>query len=184
MIIGITGTLGAGKGTIVELLKKRGFKHYSVRGFLIEEIKVRNLPINRDSMVIVANLLRNENSPSYIATKLYEIAEKNGGNSVIESLRAVGEVKELKKNKDFYLFSVDANIKKRYERIIKRGSESDKVSYEKFLEDEKREMENSDPAKQDLKKCIEMSDFKFRNNGTIKGLEKKVEEILRELKFK
>ena len=34
IIIGITGTIGAGKGTIVELLIKKGFKHYSVRDFL------------------------------------------------------------------------------------------------------------------------------------------------------
>ena len=42
IIIGITGTLGAGKGTIVDYLcKKRGFLHYSVREFLVEEIKNR-----------------------------------------------------------------------------------------------------------------------------------------------
>ena len=38
MIIGITGTLGAGKGAVVEFLKQKDFKHYSVRNFLIEEI--------------------------------------------------------------------------------------------------------------------------------------------------
>ena len=32
IIIGITGTLGAGKGTIVDyLVKQKGFVHYSVR---------------------------------------------------------------------------------------------------------------------------------------------------------
>ena len=36
--IGITGTLGAGKGTIVEYLQKeKGFSHYSVRAFLTDE---------------------------------------------------------------------------------------------------------------------------------------------------
>ena len=36
-IIGITGTIGAGKGTIVDyLVKQKNFKHYSVRNFLIE----------------------------------------------------------------------------------------------------------------------------------------------------
>ena len=35
--IGITGTLGAGKGTIVDyLIEKRGFVHYSVRAFITE----------------------------------------------------------------------------------------------------------------------------------------------------
>lgn len=39
IIIGITGTLGAGKGTVVEYLKTKGFKHFSVREFLTQEIK-------------------------------------------------------------------------------------------------------------------------------------------------
>ena len=39
LIIGITGTLGAGKGTVVEyLVEKKGFDHYSVRAFLLKEI--------------------------------------------------------------------------------------------------------------------------------------------------
>ena len=181
MIIGITGTLGAGKGTIVEILKKRGFSHYSVREFLVEEIKKKGLPVNRDSMVLVANNIRRKNSPSYIVEKLYERAKKYGGNSVIESIRAVGEAQALRKKESFYLFSVDADIKKRYERIVKRGLDSDFVSYEKFVEDEKREMENPDPSKQNLIKCIKMSDFRFENNGTINELEKKVEEILKRL---
>ena len=40
--IGITGTLGAGKGTIVDyLIKNRGFVLYSVRSFITEEINRR-----------------------------------------------------------------------------------------------------------------------------------------------
>ena len=40
IIIGITGTLGSGKGTIVEyLVQKRGFRHYSVREYLLEIIR-------------------------------------------------------------------------------------------------------------------------------------------------
>ncbi|MDP3965939.1 MAG: AAA family ATPase [archaeon] len=182
MLIGITGTLGAGKGTIVEILKNKGFTHYSVREFLIEEIKKRGLPMDRNSMVLVGNHLREENSPSYIVEKLYARAKGNGGNSVIESIRAIGEVEALKKKGDFYLFSVDAEIEKRYSRIKERKLDSDFVSYDKFVSDEKREMENSDPTKQNLSECIKMSDFKFMNNGTISDLEKKVEEVLNKIK--
>lgn len=45
LVIGITGTLGAGKGTIVDyLVDSKGFAHYSVRAYLIEEIKKREPP--------------------------------------------------------------------------------------------------------------------------------------------
>lgn len=185
MIIGITGTLGAGKGTIADyLVKKRKFHHFSVREFLIEEIKKRKLPINRDSMVLVGNDLRKKFGGGYIMDALYEKAFKKGGNSVIESLRAPLEVETLKKKEDFYLFAVDAKPKLRYQRNLRRGSETDKQSYKSFLADEKREMTSKDPTKQNLKKCIEMSDYRFENNSTLNHLHSQIKKVLEEIKKK
>ena len=183
MIIGITGTNGAGKGTIVEFLKELGFEHYSVRDFLIEEINRRGLIVNRDSMVIVANDLRAKNSPSYIVEQLYERAKENekqtGKNAVIESLRCPGEVEALKDKEDFTLFAVDASPFLRYERISQRKNETDDISYERFISDERREMRSEDKNKQNLSKCIEMADYKFENNDTIPDLKRKVFEVLK-----
>lgn len=183
MIIGITGTNGAGKGTVVEFLKELGFEHHSVRDFLIEEIKRRGLVVNRDSMIIVANDLRSKNSPSYIVEKLYEKAKETekekGKNVVIESLRCPGEVEALKDKGNFTLFAVDAPPFLRYERITQRGEETDTVSYEKFISDERKEMRSEDKNKQNLSKCIEMADYKFENNSTISDLKKEVFETLK-----
>ncbi len=177
MIIGLTGTNSSGKGSVVELLIKKGFKHYSVRSFLIEEIKKRGLEVNRESMVLVANKLREENSSSYLVEKLYEKAEEDGGNCIIESLRTVGEIESLKKNGNFYLIAIDADIRKRYERAFLRKNESDNVSFEKFVQDEQREMESTDPNKQNLRACMEMADVKIITNGSLEELEKDVEQI-------
>ena len=184
MIIGITGTNGAGKTTLVSLLKKRGFKSYSVREFLIEEIKKRKLPVNRNSMIFVANQLRKKNSPSYIVEKLIEKAKKEEGDVVIESIRNPKEAEALQKNNDFYLLAIDANPQLRYSRIILRQSETDNVSFEEFLEQEKKEMNSTSPYKQNLHKCIQMADFKIENNKAIENLEKKLDEILREISKK
>ena len=63
MIIGITGTNGAGKGTVVDyLVEKKGFTHYSVREALVEEIKKRGLEVNRMTMNEVATDLRRKYS--------------------------------------------------------------------------------------------------------------------------
>ncbi|MDL2240897.1 AAA family ATPase [Bacteroidales bacterium OttesenSCG-928-K22] len=180
IIIGITGTLGAGKGTIVDyLVSHYNFKHYSVREFLIEEIKKRNLTVNRDSMVLVANDLRANNSPSYIIDELYKKAVKENQNCVIESLRTPGEVLSLKNKENFILLAVDADPKIRYARIVNRASETDNVSYETFLENEKREFDTSDPNKQNLRKCIEMADHHIDNNGTVEDLYKEIKKSLK-----
>ena len=91
------------------------------------------MAVNRDSMTVVANDLRASYSPSYIAEALYEEAAAAGKNAVIESLRTEGEIAALRAKGDFLLVAVDADPKVRYERIVARGSETDKISFEKFL---------------------------------------------------
>lgn len=178
MIIGITGTLGAGKGTVVDFLKKKGFSHYSVRDFLTEEIRRRGLEVNRDNMILVANDLRAKYGASHIAEKLYNKAALASRDVVIESLRCPGEVEALRGKDGFVLWAVDADIETRYSRITERKSSTDNVSFQDFARQEGLEMENRDPLKQNLKVCIEMADHVFRNDWTIAELHGKVEKVL------
>ena len=181
MIIGITGTLGAGKGTIVEYLVGRDFKHYSVRAFLTEEILKRGLKVNRDSMVAVGNDLREKFGPSCIIEELHKRALDSGGNAVIESIRCPGEVSALRKKEGFVLFAVDADVEARYSRNVERGSVTDNISFERFVADEQREMESRDHYKQNLRKCIELADYNFKNDWTIEELHKNVGAVLEKI---
>lgn len=177
MIIGITGTLGSGKGTVVEYLKNKGFKHYSSSGFISEEIVRRGLPVNRDTMTSVGTDLRKINGPDYIPQSLMERAQKEGGNVVIESLRAPAEV-EYVKSHGARVWAVDADVKLRYERIMARKSEKDAVSFEKFVADEERESVGTNPYEMNLPKCIAMADTVITNNGTVAELDKEIEAAL------
>ena len=164
--IGITGTLGAGKGTIVEYLQKeKGFSHYSVRAFLTDEIKRRGLEVNRDTMTLVGNDLRAQHSPSWIVEQLYRQASASGCNCIIESIRTPGEVEALRGKPNFYLFAVDADPRVRYDRAVLRGSETDHIDFDTFL-------------------AIEHADYCFDNNGSIDGLNKQVEEVLGKIMYR
>ena len=121
IIIGITGTLGAGKGTIVDyLIKEKGFVHYSVRAFIAEEITKRGQEVNRDTLTAMGNELRATHTPSYITDQLFERAKAEGKNAVIESVRTPGEIASLRQKGQFYLFAVDANQRIRYDRQLQR----------------------------------------------------------------
>lgn len=179
IVIGITGTIGAGKGTVAAYLTdKYGFKSYSVRDFLIEEIKQRGLPVNRDSMTEIANDLRATHGPGYIVNELYKRAQQNSTNAIIESVRTTGEVDTLEKNPGFHLLAVDANPEMRYERITTRHSSTDNVSFQQFIDDEKRELESTDPGKQNLLGCIKRANFVIANNGSLNELHAQVDDMI------
>lgn len=179
IIIGLTGTLGAGKGTVVDyLVSNKGFAHYSVRNWLLDEIRRRGLPENRDSMFNLANELRALHHSSFIIDQLYTAADNAGKDCVIESIRTPGEVESLRKKKNFFLIAVDADPELRYQRIQLRNSETDDISYEVFLENEKREMSSADPARQDLRKCIELADTLLMNNSSKEELYSQLENVL------
>ena len=178
-IIGITGTLGAGKGTIVDYLTKHhGFHHFSVRGYLSNIIKAKGQEVNRDTLVNTANELRANNSPSFIAEELYREAKESGSNCIIESIRTVGEVNALHAKGNFTLFAIDADQRLRYTRIVERASETDKVSYETFVANEEREMNSTDPNKQNIGACIQLADFTFTNDGSFDSLYREVDAAL------
>lgn len=78
LVIGITGTLGAGKGCVVEyLVKKHGFKWFSVRQYLIQQIAAEaktktkttiddKVGPDRDLLRTFANEMREKHGPTYI----------------------------------------------------------------------------------------------------------------------
>lgn len=182
MIVGITGSFGSGKGAVVDyLVQKFGFAHYSASGFITEEIKHRGLPLNRDSMTIVANELRKAHGPSYIIESLYARALAHGGDVVIESLRAVAEVQKIKALGG-NVIGVDADAPIRYERAHSRGSEKDNVSFEKFLAQEKAESNLDDPTKQNIFGALKESDFIITNNGSFEELHAQIDEVLAKIR--
>jgi dephospho-CoA kinase len=181
--LGITGTIGAGKGTIVEYLKTKGFKHYAVRDYLLKELERRGLEPVRDNIRLVANELRKTHSPSYIIGELLNEAKNHNEPAIVESIRALGEVDFLRAEAgNFFLISIDADLKHRYERIVKRGSSTDHLSFETFVVEENRELNAKEPWDMNIRGCMAQADCKLFNNGDVNALHIKIDEILAQIK--
>lgn len=179
MIIGITGTIGSGKDTLMELLRNDyGFQHFSVRQYLIELLEEEGEEINRTTMTNIANRLREEHHPAYLIEQLFFKAKETGQNCVIESIRTPGEVDYLKEHSEFFLFAVDADPNMRYERVQERRSVTDRIDFNTFMAEEQREMANEEPHMQNIAACVRISDYKFKNNATVEMFYKKVRKVL------
>jgi hypothetical protein len=184
IIIGITGHIGSGKGTVVDYLTKtKGLKHFSARTLITKEIEKRGLPLNRDSMTLVANELRQKYSSSYIIEQLYHHAKEQGHDCIIESIRTVGEIEALRTIGHFYLLAVTADLPLRYERIVLRGNETDHISFDTFAEQDRREAESTDPHKQNIDACIKKADVVLNNNGTIEELNEEIESFMNSIGY-
>lgn len=179
MLLGITGTDGAGKGAVADyLVKEKGFVHCSARAIWEDEFAKRGMESNRANMRLVANELRSKHGNDFLITYyLKKIEKEQIKNAVIESIRTTAEVDTLHKNGGV-LIAVDADQYLRYDRIQERKSSSDQISFEEFVAHEKLESDDPDPNGMQKAKVMEMADHTILNEGTLEELHQKIEAVL------
>lgn len=180
MIIGITGSYRAGKGTVAEyLVSQKGFKHYSISGYIIEQLQKEGIAAdNRDILIKKANEIRTKFGADYIVKELFKRAENESNNAIIESIRCPAEAIFIKKQKESLLIAVDAHPHIRYQRALAVGGIKDKITFKEFIQSEQREFYSNDPNAQNIRACIEMSDIQIINNLKPHDLYKKIEGVI------
>ena len=183
MILGITGTDGGGKGTVVDyLVRVKGFTHYSASSFIAKEVLLQGLPISRNQLRLTGNELRGKHGDDVLVALALKEAEATGDtNAIIESIRATAEADTLKRHGGI-LLAVDADPHLRYERVQMRRSDKDQVTFEEFLAHEELERNDPDPHGMQKAAVLEMSDFVIKNDGTLEELHAQIEEFLRKYK--
>ncbi len=187
-IIGVTGTLCSGKGTITEYFKQKGFETISLSDILREEAKLNNIELTRENLQNLGNQIRSKHGIGALAILALE-KMKNKENLVIESIRNPGEIEELRKNKNFFLIAVDAPREVRIERLLKRYNEStrkeDPITREEVAEKmDIDEGKGQNESGQQTRKCMEMADLFIHNDKGIDFLNDELGHTLIKLKVK
>lgn len=184
MILGTTGTHGAGKSTVVAyLVEKKGFKLYSVSDkFLTDEAVRRGLTPDRVTRGAIANEFRAISPTALMEAVLVkakdDIAE--GLDIIVDPQYTKEEVEYIKEQGGIEI-AVDADLPIRFERIQKRGSAKDNITYEEFKERQIRELVSPDPTKQNLAGAIEHADYHILNNGSVEELYAEVDALLEKI---
>lgn len=181
MIIGIAGTLGAGKGTVVERLKVKGFTHYSVSGRLVEILRERELPEDRPHMSTLADELAIAHRGGILEV-MYQKAQADGVTDfILESIHRESEADYVRSIGGIIL-AVDVDPHVRYERSqLRQEGEKDNVTYEEFLAAIEREEKGNGDGMPNINAVIKTADHHLMNNDTIEVLHAKVDQWLQTL---
>jgi dCMP deaminase len=182
MIIGLTGTLASGKGVVSEFLKKQGFVYLSLSDELREISKEIKIELTRENLQNLGNKLREENGAGVLARLVIKKIQDRGYNkAIVDGIRNPTEVAELRKVKEFFLVSVDAPPEIRFKRIVERNRENDPKIWEDFLKVDMRDQGEADERGQQVRKCMNLSDFQLINNAPLEIVQKMVEEMYEKL---
>lgn len=176
IVVCIVGQPGSGKDTLASFLeKKKDFSHISTGNIIREEMRKKNIPIDRENMRIFSQNRRRDVGNSYPANIA---VEKIIGNTVISGPRNTEENQVFKDKfgKNFMLVAVDAPIKVRYERIKKgRGRTGDDILFDEFKAQEEAELCSET---HDLSKLLSMADYVIDNSGTEENMFAEMNHIL------
>ncbi len=178
MIIGITGTLGSGKGTVVEYLQSKGYTHYSSSSTLKRILTERGLAHDREHMSALAEELAKAYDGGVLGMNIAQ-AEKDGAkNVVLEAIHRTSEA-DFVRSKGGKIWGVDADLEIRYQRtILRKEGEKDAVTFERFKESVAREEEGKRDLSSNIRAVLDSADVVLMNNGTKLDLDKEIEAAL------
>jgi dephospho-CoA kinase len=185
MIIGLAGTIGAGKGTVVEYLKAKGFAHYSSSSLLGELVEKEGNPRIREFLSPMATRLQQE-YPGGVIEKNYreKFLVDQPEHAIFEAIHRQTEANFLH-SIGGKIIGVDADLETRYKRTVLRNEgEKDRQDFENFKEQARIEDEGGGDALRDnnIKAVLKSADIIITNDGTLEELHQQIDTALNSLR--
>ena len=178
MILGLSGTNGAGKGEALRYLEARSFYPLSLSDAIRETLRERGLEETRERMIEAGNAIREAEGPGGLAERIARQMRPDR-NYVVDSIRHPQEVAVLRERGDhFRLLWIDAPEEVRLSRILARSRSGDPETLEELQQLEGRELAGPDPGAQQLLAVRELADFRVDNESDLEALHAKIQGIL------
>jgi len=154
---------GAGKSTIAEGLKSKGYDIVNMGNAVRAEAKKRNLESTRENLGKLMLELREQNGPGAIAELIKPEIESSSSNVIlVDGVRSNDEIQVLKKFGNVKLLAIHASTGTRFDFLQKRGRSDDPQTQEHFEERDNRELGVG------ISNSIALSDYAISNIGLSK----------------
>lgn len=187
-VLGLIGENGAGKGTMVEILKEMfgidSVASFTYSSFLTHMLEYFGLPMSRANLQALAEFLR-ALDPEILGKKaeieIRKLLEQKQLFSelrfiMVDGIRKEAEIKPIKKFNGAIIY-ITAKPEIRYERLKRRAEKKGEthMDFEQFLKEEVARADIDIPA------IGAKADFIIENNGDIEDLRKKINEFVSSL---
>ena len=154
---------GAGKSTIAEGLKSKGYDTINMGNAVREEATKRNLEPTRSNLGKLMLELREKNGPGAVAELIKPQIESSTANVIlIDGIRSNDEIQVLRKFGNVKLLAIHASTDTRFSFLQQRGRSDDPQTQEHFEERDKRELGVG------ISNSIALSDDAISNMGLTK----------------
>ncbi len=154
---------GAGKSTIAEGLKLKGYDIINMGNAVREEAKKRNLESTSTNLGKLMLELREKNGSGAIAELIKPQIESSTASVIlIDGVRSTDEIQVLRKLGSVKLLAIHASTDTRFDFLQKRGRSDDPQTKDNFEERDNRELGVG------LSKPIALSDYAISNIGLTK----------------
>jgi len=185
-IIGIVGQIGSGKDTAISFLERKGFANFSLSDQIRVELKRRgNLNFTRKDIQDLGDEMRSKHGDDYWARQTWQEALESGqAKLIISSIRHPAEAEFLKNQSAFCLLGVVADQRLRFDRKLAaarkngRSDDQDILTWEEFKKADERETKEQRKHSQQVSNVLALSDFIIENDGALKDLKQKVNQVL------
>lgn len=172
-VIAIVGMPGSGKALASTVAVELGYPVYICGDVIREEVERRGFPPTSENVGRVMFKVREEEGYGVVAKRLIpKISSSSSRVVVVEGVRNIEEVNELKKLYDVKIVAIQASPTVRFRRLVARGRSDDPRSWDDFQAREKREV------KVGIGRVIDQADLVLVNEGTVEELKTKFKDLL------
>ncbi len=132
---------GAGKSTIAEGLKLKGYEIINMGDAVRAEAKNRNLEPNGENLGKLMLELREKNGPGAVANLIKpQIQDSQSDVIIIDGIRSNAEIQVLKNSGNLKILFINASTDTRFEYLTNRGRSDDPENRETFEKRDDREL--------------------------------------------
>jgi len=178
LILGITGEMGSGKGTIAKhvTVEHKGNMHKfsTILRDVLDRVYIEQ---TRENISTISTILRKNFGEDILAKAMFHDTQNDEHEIVVvDGVRRMADIAYLRELPHFKLVYVEADMQSRYERIVKRGENANDSTktFEEFKRDHELETELQ------IKDLKNYANYVVDNDGTFADLYKQVDDIIAE----